>query len=523
MSVHWIDMSTTIKNIVVVGGGTAGWLSACILAKQLNCSASPDVSITLIESADIPPIGVGEGTVPTMRETLQLIGVDEADFIKSCDVTFKQSIQFNDWLHAPTTNQRHSYHHLFNYPHTPGFDLTPYWLMADKKHSYSEYVSFQTAICELNLGPKRMTDRPYQSSLAYAYHLDAGKFASFLAEHGQKSLGIKHVFGTIADVSLADDGSIHTLFCQDGRQLSADFYVDCSGFSARLISETLKVKFVDKGDQLLVDRALALQVPYSDSDKEIPPFTISTAHEAGWTWDIGLTQRRGVGYVYSSSHTSDERAEQILRQYIGEECAGLSVRKIQMKIGYREKFWHKNCVAIGLAAGFVEPLEATALLTVEATAKLLAEKLPTNFDGMAYAEKSFNSISRYAWDRVIDFIKLHYYLSKRTDHKFWLDNTDPSTAPDSLLEKLAYWQYNLPSASDFASKYEVFQLENYQYVLYGMDFKTQINDITSRFPYANQADIAANQLSQHAKKMSKQLQSHRKLINNIKQYGINKI
>jgi tryptophan 7-halogenase len=516
-------MNSPIKNIVIVGGGTAGWLTACILAKQLNNVNDLTTTISLIESSDIPPIGVGEGTVPTMRQTLRMIGVNEAEFIQECDVTFKQSIKFVNWLHTPKPGYQHSYHHLFNYPHTPSFDLTPYWLLNKGPENFADNVSFQAAICDLHLSPKRITDKEYAGALEYAYHLDAGKFAKFLAKHGCQKLAVKHQILTIQDVILCPDGSIEKLLSTDGQTVSADFFVDCSGFSSRLMGQALDIGFVSKGHQLLVDHAIAMQVPYADEDKEIPPFTIATAHEAGWTWDIGLSKRRGVGYVYSSNHTSHDRAEEILREYIGDESINLSARRIPMEVGYREKFWHKNCVAIGLSAGFVEPLEATALLIVEASAKLLAEKLPTTTQGLAYAEKSFNHISRYAWDRVIDFIKLHYYLSKRSDNDFWLDNVNPETAPDSLLAKLDYWRFNLPSASDFSSKYEVFQLENYQYVLYGMDFMTDLSQINLRFPHIELANKERNKLRQHSLQLQKSLPSHREIINKIKQYGISKI
>ncbi|WP_299073189.1 tryptophan halogenase family protein [uncultured Paraglaciecola sp.] len=516
-------MDSPIKHIAIVGGGTAGWLTACILAKQLNNQGDLTTTISLIESADIPPIGVGEGTVPTMRQTLKMIGVNEADFIQQCDVTFKQSIKFVDWLHAPTAQRSHSYHHLFNYPNTPGFDLTPYWLLNKAHNSYASHVSFQENICDLQLSPKRITDKEYVGSLEYAYHLDAGKFAKFLAQHGCDKLGIKHRFFTVEEAILGPDGSIQTLRAKDGQVIAADFFVDCSGFSSRLMAEALKVGFVSKKHQLLVDHAIAMQVPYKDENKEISPYTLATAHEAGWTWDIGLSKRRGVGYVYSSHHTSHDRAEHILRQYVGDESIGLSPRRIPMNVGYREKFWHKNCVAIGLAAGFVEPLEATALLIVEASAKLLAEKLPTTTRGMAYAEKTFNDISRYAWDRVIDFIKLHYFLSQRRDSDFWLDNVNPDTAPDSLLAKLDYWKFNLPSQSDFSSKYEVFQLENYQYVLYGMDFNTDLSQISQRYPHLKVADKATQKMQQHGLQAQQHLSSHRDTINKIKQFGMSKI
>lgn len=516
-------MGTNINHIVIVGGGTAGWLTACILAKQLNCVNSSELTITLIESPDIPTVGVGEGTVPTMRKTLQMIGVSESEFVKQCDVTFKQSIKFVDWLHNPIKDKPHSYHHLFNYPHSVGFDLTPYWLMSDKSHSFAECVSVQSMACDLNLAPKKITQAEYQASLEYAYHLDAGKFGKFLQNHGVSKLGVTHQQSTISKVEIAANGDIAALHTNKGDKVTADLFIDCSGFCSLLLGDALKVKFIDKGDQLIVDNAIAMQVPYADEEREIPPYTIATAQTAGWTWDIGLSKRRGVGYVYSSSHISHDEAENTLRNYVGSEAEHINARRIPMQTGYREKFWHKNCVAIGLAAGFVEPLEATALLIVEATAKLLAEKLPSQSSDFHYAAKSFNNITQYAWDRVIDFIKLHYYISQRTDSQFWLDNTNPSSAPTSLLERLEYWQRNVPTQSDFFSKYEVFQLENYQYVLYGMEFFTDINIIEQRYPHMKRAQMEFGKLQQQANAITKQLDTHRHFINKVKQYGLSKI
>lgn len=516
-------MQDNVRNIVVLGGGTAGWLSACILASKFDCANNKTTTVTLVESPDIPTIGVGEGTVPTMRQTLQMIGVSESDFIRECDVTFKQSIKFVDWLYKSDDRPQHVYHHLFNYPHTPGFDMTPYWLLGDQNLNFANSVSIQETACELSLAPKKITHREFQAPLEYAYHLDALKFAKFLAKHGTTTLGVQHLSATVEDVKLTADGDIDSLCFTNGERLTGDLFVDCSGFHGRLLAKVLGVGFVEKGEQLLVDTAVAMQVPYSDPEREIPPYTIATAQECGWTWDIGLSKRRGVGYVYSSKHTSHERAEEVLRSYVGEEAKGIETRTIPMHIGYREKFWHKNCVAIGLSAGFVEPLEATALLIVEATAKLLAEKLPTYRQDYDYAAKSFNKTTRYAWDRVIDFIKLHYFLTKRNDTQFWIDNQDESTVPASLLEKLKHWKTNVPTPSDFFSKYEVFQLENYQYVLYGMDYETDLSASEHRFTRGEIAAKELQKLAQQAKLMSQQLDSHRSLIEKIKQHGLSKI
>lgn len=514
-------MSRAIKHIVIVGGGSAGWLSACILASKLQLKKRNDLTITLVESPLVPTIGVGEGTVPTMRQTLQLIGVSETDFIRECDVTFKQSIRFDNWC-KPVNGSQHQYHHLFHQPHRPGYDLTPYWLLDENHKPYAQSISFQQQACDKFLSPKRIVNKEYDGALDYAYHLNAGKFGQFLKTHGISKLGIKHKSLHIEHVHQDDNGNITELKGARGESISGDFFIDCSGFQSKLLRETLNVEFIDKSDQLFIDKAIALQLPYENPDVEIPPFTIATAKEAGWVWDIGLTERRGLGYVFSSKHTTLEKAEQTFAEHLsGHDMS--NARLIDMKVGYVDKFWEKNCVAIGLSSGFVEPLEATALLIVEATAKLLADKLPDHLDNIRYAQNSFNQTTKYAWDRVIDFIKLHYFISNRDDSDFWLDNRNPDFAPASLLEKLEHWEHMCPATDDFFTKYEIFNLENYQYVLYGMNYKTKLDGNQQAFVNRQIATNEFEKIQQFANQLSSKLPSHRSFIKTLQQQRMSKI
>ena len=421
--------SGEVKNIVIVGGGTAGWLAANHLAKSLRAANPNGVSITLIESPNIPTIGVGEGTVPVMRQTLQGFGISETSFIRECDATFKQGIKFVNWTHNPSPNREDAYHHIFDYPAISQLDLTPYWLKSKDGRSYVDTVSIQGKICDAGLAPKSITTPEYQGATAYAYHLDAGKFAKLLTENATNKLGVKHLLADVTQVNLSENGEICSVTIDSGEQILGDLFIDCTGFSALLIGKTLGVNFIDKSDVLFADHAVVMQVPYQQADAPIPSYTISTAQTAGWIWDIGLQQRRGIGHVYSSSHTSHEVAEQALRSYVGKAANDIDSRVIKMKIGYREKFWHKNCVALGLSQGFVEPLEATGLLIFDATAKMLAEQFPTNQQDMPLIANLFNQRVRHSWEKVIDFIKLHYCISKRDDSDFWRDNRAKSSIP----------------------------------------------------------------------------------------------
>ncbi len=519
-------MSQPIRNVLIVGGGTAGWLAACHLAKKLSSNSAQGIAVTLIESPKIPTIGVGEGTVPAMRQSLQYLGISETEFVRECDVTFKQSIKFVDWCKPLSANSQHSYHHLFDYPDLASLDITPYWLQGLAGDlPYADAVSVQSRLCDAGLGPKNMTHAEYSGITNYAYHLDAAKFALLLTRHATTKLGVKHIKDLVEQVLCDQDGNISGVVTAENGVLTADVYIDCTGFRALLIGDACQVPFISKSDVLFADSALAVQVPYADVNQAIPCFTVSTAQEAGWIWDIGLSTRRGTGYVYSSRHTSDERAEQVLTQYLrGTQVTGpIEARKIEMQIGYREKFWHGNCIALGLSQGFVEPLEATGLLVYDATARMLAEQFPSHTALMPALAQRFNQRVRLAWDRVIDFIKLHYFISNRDDSQFWLDNRDVAGCPTSLLDNLAVWRQQLPSAYDFHSKLEIFNLENYLYVLYGMQFPTDLSGQQFRFPDSAKAKQMLAFYQHKAQQLQAQLLPHRELIARIKHYGLSKI
>jgi len=305
-------------------------------------------------------------------------------------------------------------------------------------------------------------------------------------------------------------------------KIEGDLFVDCTGFSSLLIGKHFQVPFVDCGDVLFIDNAQVMQIDYEEDDAPIASQTISTGQDSGWIWDIGLTGRRGIGYVYSSQYQSHEQAEQTLRDYIGEAAKNSTARKIPIRSGHREVFWKNNCVAVGLSAGFLEPLEASALVLVELSAQMIAEQLPVCREVMDIAAKRFNDTFLYRWDRIIDFLKLHYCLSKRTE-PFWRDNCEQSTIPDSLQELLDLWKYRSPSDHDFTSNNEVFPAASYQYVLYGMGFKTNF----SWLKYSEkekQFALKQFEISQQAQRKAMQsLPKNRDLMNKIKEYGFSTI
>lgn len=499
-----------IKRIAIIGGGTAGWLAANHLGFELK--AESDIEITVIESADIPTIGVGEGTVPYIKKSLEKFNISEAELIATCDVTFKQGIKFVEWLSPSVHGKGHYYYHPFESPFPSGCDVTPYWLMTRKEIDF-HWVTEQTGVCDAMKSPKKISSLPYQGELGYAYHFDAVKFAQLLAKNAIKRFSIKHQRITIVDAIKMDDGSIDSLVDSEGALHEFDFYIDCSGFSSLLIDKALSVPFVDKKSCILTDTALAFQLP-TNENIEIPPFTIATAHKAGWIWDIALPHRRGAGFVYSSMCMNETEAVDEFSKYLGVSAEQFSPRKIPMKVGYRQEFWHKNCVAIGLAQGFIEPLEATSILISDFSAEYLARNFPRTCDDMTMLAKRYNKTLTYSWERVIDFVKLHYCVSDRNDSEFWIENTKPESCSDLLRERLELWNAYPPKKSDFFSHFEVFNVENYLYVLYGMKYLTRVSSLSSFECSNSQSQLEF--VYSRAEKLQHELLGHRDWLNKLK-------
>ncbi|RVU41845.1 tryptophan 7-halogenase [Rheinheimera riviphila] len=499
-----------IKKIAIVGAGTAGWLAANHLGHELR--ADPEVQITVIESADVPTIGVGEGTVPYVMKGLERFGISEAELLLQCDTTFKQGIKFVDWLDKETHGDNH-YYHPFDSPYPAGFDISPYWLTQQDKLPFDD-IGIQARIAELGLAPKQRSSAEYQGPLAYAYHFNALKFAALLAKNAKQRFRVVHQIATVTGAETDEQGLIRCLNTSNGDQLHFDFYVDCSGFASILIDKTLKVPFISKADELLTDRALVQQIPLTDG-QSLPPYTTATAHAAGWIWDIPLTSRRGTGFVYSSKHMSDDEARREFASYLGLDPATFAPRQIPMPIGYREQFWLGNCVALGLAQGFVEPLEATSILVTDFAAELLARHFPRHLADVTVCQPYYNQVLRYVWDGVVDFIKLHYFLSDRQDSAFWQDNRDESKLSAQLKNRLAMFKLRPPQQSDFFSRFDLFNEKNFLYVLYGMKFQTQLQPLTPYEIRRSEELLQSNQ--QLVAGASREFMPHRAWLDALKQ------
>ncbi|WP_421846777.1 tryptophan halogenase family protein [Novosphingobium sp.] len=479
-------MSNAVQHIVIVGGGTAGWLSACLLGARLA-----DKRITLVEAPDIPTIGVGEGTWPTMRETLATIGIPEAEFLEQCDAAFKQGSRFDGWRDGSAED---SYLHPFSAPPAADMrDLAAAWQMAGRPGPFAAAISPQHAVCLGNLAPRQRAMPDYAGALNYGYHLDAGKFAALLMRHATQRLGVSRIAAQVTGVTRAANGDIAALLLQDGAALEGDLFLDCSGQAAILIAGACGAEWIDRSDISFNDRALAVQVPV-EPGSPIAAQTIGTAHEAGWLWDIGLPTRRGIGCVYASRFLSDDRAAEILGAYVAAKVpdadpASLTPRKLSFRTGHRDRFWIGNCIAVGLSAGFIEPLEASAIVLIELSLKALAENFPQSRAGMDIHAARFNELFRYRWDRVVEFLKLHYVPSVRTE-PYWQAQRAPETIPPRLAECLALWREQAPSVWDFPRVDEMFPAASQQYVLYGMGVPVPLASNAPAVP-ARLAEIAA--------------------------------
>lgn len=512
-----------INDIVIVGGGTAGWLCAGILAAEYRDRGVATRHITLVESPDVSAIGVGEGTWPTMRTTLHRIGLSETDFINSCNASFKQGSKFVGWKDG---SPQDAYYHPFSVP--AGFsDTNVYeaWRQFYSDRPFDETVNIQSRVCEKSLAPKQVATPEFASALNYGYHLDAGKFSDLLMRHCTENLGVKHVRDHVVSIDGDEQGYICGLKTTHNGDIAGQFFIDCTGSHSLLIGKHYQIPFVDCRRYSMNDRALAVQVPYAQEGSPIASATIATAQSAGWTWDIGLSSRRGVGYVYSSDHIEGSKAENELMDYLRlsvdeKKLADLGVRQISINPGYREKFWHKNCVAIGMSAGFIEPLEASALALVELSAAMLRDELPNNFEEMAVVEKKFNKIFHYRWQRIIEFLKLHYMLSQRRDSEYWRDAVDKVNIPEGLLGMMAVWKSRPPYVRDFLQTEEIFPYVSYMYVLYGMGF-SQVHRANIR-PSFN-LDKAHGLFAEEDKKLQQYLSllpTNRQLLDEIKKHGL---
>lgn len=420
--------ASNIRTIAIIGGGTAGWMSAAYLSKLLPHS----YEIRLVESDDIGTIGVGEATVPAIKKFNQIIGIHEVDFIKATRATFKLGIEFVNW-----GDKGNRYFHDFRGPSAvPGtLELYQHWLkLKSKKRPVSTLAAYSIntrAALQNKFLPTQidMKDSPL-SEINYAYHFDAGLYAQLLRSESERR-GVKRIEGKITRTELrAADGFLDSVVLESGEEIKADLFIDCSGLKALLIGEALGCPFEDWSQWLLCDRALAVPC---DSTAELLPYTRSIAHDAGWQWRIPLQNRVGNGHVYSSHFMSDDEAHAVLAKNLDGQALA-DARPIKFSPGKRKRAWHKNCVAIGLAGGFLEPLESTSILLIQTGLQRLMDLFPDQRFVSATTDE-YNRQTDLEYDGIRDFIIAHYKLTLHENTPFWR-HCKHMEVPASLAHKI---------------------------------------------------------------------------------------
>ncbi|MBS0481274.1 MAG: tryptophan 7-halogenase [Proteobacteria bacterium] len=419
-----------IRSIVVVGGGTAGWMTAAALSQAVRANCS----VTLIESDEIGTIGVGEATIPPIRTFNQTLGIDENEFLKATRGTFKLGIRFHGWGERDAT-----YFHPFG-SYGRNFDMVPlhqFWLAARAAGHAPPLDDLCMAWAAASRGrfAQPVSDpRSVLSTFDYAYHFDAGLYARFLRSYAE-ARGVHRIEGKIADVGLdGETGSVSHVTLEDGRRFDGDLFVDCSGFRGLLIEGALETGYQDWTHWLPCDRAMA--VPCART-KDFTPYTLSTAREAGWQWRIPLQHRTGNGHVYCSSFITDDEAAATLLANLDGAALG-DPRPLRFVTGRRNLFWNRNVIAIGLSGGFMEPLESTSIHLIQAgISKLLALFPDKGFDPLVSDE--YNRLAIAEFERIRDFIILHYKLTRRTDSELWR-YCGAMEVPDTVSWKIEHFR-----------------------------------------------------------------------------------
>jgi hypothetical protein len=421
----------SIKKVVIVGGGSAGWMTAMVFANTLG---KRGVEIQLLESPMVDVIGVGEGSTPFLKGFFDSLEIEESEWMPACNATYKSGITFDKWSTRPGFE---SYFHPFAsmldnltmpqfvqnvHARANGVDL----------HAHPNRFFISCYLAENNLAPKPNRNFPFD--VWHGYHFDSVLLGKFLHKKALER-GVKYHPCHVAHAELDEQGAIASVVTKDGEVIAADFFVDCTGFAALLIQKTLQTPYVSFANNLFNDSAIAMPTPIGE---KIPSQTVSTALKHGWAWKIPLTNRWGNGYVYSSSFCTPDQAEHELRERLGLLESDTPARHLKMRIGRVTKHWNKNCLAVGLSQGFIEPLEATALLFIQRTATIFSEYYEAG-DLSEQAQDAYNLRINNHFEGTRDYIVTHYKTNSRTDTDYWRANGENMNLSDSLRKLFEVW------------------------------------------------------------------------------------
>lgn len=476
-----------ICKVVIIGGGTAGWMTAAYLGRCLKDA----VDIKVLESPDIPTVGVGEATFSTIRLYFDYLGLSEDEWMRQCNASYKLAIRFVDW----NAERRHFYHPFQRFETIEGRRACEWWL---KLHRYIkapfDYACFTVpAICDAKRAPRfanghlfdaradaylstsggeRATSlEDLQIQYPYAYHLDAGLFAKFLSRYAQV-YGARQITDEVCGVCLDEKGFITAVETRGHGSIEGDLFIDCTGFRGLLVNQAMNEPFISFTESLPCDSAVATQIPGHPEANGINPYTTATALSAGWVWNIPLFCRIGTGYVYSSAFLSQQDAEREFRQHLGPQASGCEAKHIKMRVGRNRNSWVRNCVAIGLSSGFVEPLESTGIFFIQHA----IEQLVAHFPHRRIEEdvvKCYNQSVADCIDGVREFLTLHYVASSRTDSPFWKATKRDLVVPADLAERLRLWKKRLPTNRTINPRYHGFESYSYAVMLLGLGYRPE--------------------------------------------------
>lgn len=446
-----------IEKVVILGGGTAGWMTASYLKK-----AFPHLHITLAEAPGIPKIGVGEATIPNLQKVFfDFLGLEEDDWMRRCNAAFKVGIKFENWKKSRAQDPNDYFYHLFGLiPECDGVPLSHYWAL--NRHMGSQeplaYACYkEPPLLDAKLAPRFMNG---SRAMYYAWHFDAHLVADYLRDISI-GWGVEHHIDRLDSTELHPDGSIATLHMASGRKLTGDLFIDCSGFRGMLINKALQEPFVDMSDYLLCDSAVATQVKNDDEKHGVDPYTSAIGMDAGWTWKIPMLGRFGSGYVYSSRFASEDQAVLDFCKLWNLDPKKTELNKIRFRTGRNRRTWVKNCVSIGLSSCFLEPLESTGIYFIYAAIYQLAKHFPDKSFNPSLI-RCFNEEIESMFDECRDFIQAHYCLSSRDDTAFWRANRNELRVAPDLQLKLDQYRAGLAvnqSLTDVDGYYQNFDNE----------------------------------------------------------------
>jgi len=487
---------------VIVGGGTAGWMSAV----YLNRAFGAQVPITLVEAKALGTIGVGEASFNTLKAFFEYVGLAEEEWMPPSQATFKLGIKFVDW----TTRGRSFFHPFQRYDDVRGLGLPEWWLHTRRDvEPFDQSCFTMPAICQAKRAPKTLNGDVFETRVPYpyAYHFDAGLLASYLSDIAV-SRGVRHVDGKIVHVDVDEAGDIASLQLDSDRSLDADLFIDCTGFRGVLAQQGLGEPWQSFAPSLFCDRALAIRIPHGDPADDVRPYTTSTALSSGWVWDIPLRERIGTGYVYSSSFLDTGAAAEELRRHLGPRYGTVEPNLVQFRCGRLRRSWVRNCVAIGLSSSFVEPLESTAIFSIQYALLELVNHFPAGTADDEAVRASYNRAVGDCTDGIRDFLIIHYYCNDRADTPFWQATKAETQIPDELAERLALWRSRLPNPSTVNQRFHGFYPFSYTVMMLGLSGGPAASHPLLAYTDPRQADGAFAALRRRGRELCDELPSH---------------